>query len=38
MTLTIDEHTGTGGVQTRIEAFVDMLQARQEKRLKEAAS
>lgn len=38
LTLTIDEHTGTGGVQTRIEAFVDMLQARQEKRLKEAAS
>lgn len=31
MTLTIDEHTGDVGVQTRLEAFVDMLQARAER-------
>lgn len=30
LTLTIDEHTGEGGVQTRLEAFVDMLRARNE--------
>ncbi len=29
LSLTIDEHTGEGGVQTRLEAFVDMLWARQ---------
>ncbi|MDW7738444.1 MAG: acyl-CoA dehydratase activase-related protein [Bacillota bacterium] len=29
--LSIDEHTGEGGVQTRLEAFVDMLWARKEK-------
>jgi len=28
LTLTIDEHTGEGGVQTRLEAFIDMLQAK----------
>lgn len=28
LSLTIDEHTGEGGVQTRLEAFVDMLWAR----------
>ena len=37
LTLTIDEHTGSGGVQTRIEAFTDMLQAQHEKTVKEAA-
>jgi predicted nucleotide-binding protein (sugar kinase/HSP70/actin superfamily) len=31
LSLTIDEHTGEGGVQTRLEAFVDMLWARQAK-------
>lgn len=31
LTLTIDEHTGEGGMQTRLEAFVDMLLARQER-------
>ncbi len=31
MTLTIDEHTGEVGVQTRLEAFVDMLLARAER-------
>ena len=25
LTITIDEHTGVGGIQTRLEAFVDML-------------
>ncbi len=30
LTLTIDEHTGAGGVQTRLEAFLDMLQAKLE--------
>ena len=29
LSLTIDEHTGEGGVQTRLEAFVDMLWAKQ---------
>lgn len=33
LTLTIDEHTGDGGVQTRIEAFTDMLQAKKENNL-----
>lgn len=28
--LTIDEHTGEGGIQTRLEAFVDMLRLRRE--------
>ncbi len=28
LSLTIDEHTGEGGVQTRLEAFVDMLRAK----------
>ncbi len=28
LSLTIDEHTGEGGVQTRLEAFVDMLWAK----------
>lgn len=28
LSLTIDEHTGDGGIQTRIEAFVDMLKRR----------
>lgn len=28
LSLTIDEHTGEGGVQTRLEAFVDMLHAK----------
>ncbi len=28
LTITIDEHTGAGGIQTRLEAFVDMLRAR----------
>lgn len=28
LSLSIDEHTGEGGVQTRLEAFVDMLRAR----------
>jgi len=31
MSLSIDEHTGEGGVQTRLEAFVDMLWAKKEK-------
>lgn len=31
LSLTIDEHTGEGGVQTRLEAFVDMLWAKQAK-------
>ncbi len=31
LSLTIDEHTGEGGVQTRLEAFVDMLWAKREK-------
>ena len=31
ITLTVDEHTGEGGLQTRLEAFVDMLRARQER-------
>ncbi len=31
LSLTIDEHTGEGGVQTRLEAFVDMLWARTQK-------
>jgi predicted nucleotide-binding protein (sugar kinase/HSP70/actin superfamily) len=31
LSLTIDEHTGEGGVQTRLEAFVDMLWARKAK-------
>ncbi len=30
LTLTIDEHTGEGGMQTRLEAFVDMLRVRRE--------
>lgn len=30
LTLTIDEHTGEGGIQTRLEAFVDMLWAKRE--------
>jgi predicted nucleotide-binding protein (sugar kinase/HSP70/actin superfamily) len=30
LTLTIDEHTGDGGVQTRVEAFTDMLLAKKE--------
>lgn len=30
LTLTIDEHTGEGGLHTRLEAFVDMLLARKE--------
>lgn len=30
LTLTIDEHTGEGGIQTRLEAFVDMLRAKKE--------
>ncbi|MDW7729576.1 MAG: acyl-CoA dehydratase activase-related protein [Bacillota bacterium] len=29
LSLTIDEHTGEGGVQTRLEAFVDMLWTKQ---------
>lgn len=28
MTLTVDEHTGEGGLMTRVEAFVDMIQLR----------
>ncbi len=28
LTLFIDEHTGTAGVQTRLEAFVDMMEQR----------
>lgn len=28
LSLTIDEHTGEGGIQTRLEAFVDMMEAR----------
>ena len=31
LSLTIDEHTGEGGVQTRLEAFVDMLWAQKNK-------
>ncbi len=31
LSLTIDEHTGEGGVQTRLEAFVDMLWAKNNK-------
>ncbi len=31
LSLTIDEHTGQGGVQTRLEAFVDMLWAKRQK-------
>jgi predicted nucleotide-binding protein (sugar kinase/HSP70/actin superfamily) len=31
LTLTIDEHTGEGGIRTRLEAFVDMLLARKER-------
>ncbi len=31
LSLTIDEHTGEGGVQTRLEAFTDMLWARRQK-------
>ncbi len=31
LTLTIDEHTGEGGIQTRLEAFVDMLRAKKER-------
>lgn len=31
LTLTIDEHTGEGGIQTRLEAYVDMLRAKQER-------
>jgi len=31
LSLSIDEHTGEGGVQTRLEAFVDMLWAKREK-------
>lgn len=30
LTLTIDEHTGEGGLHTRLEAFVDMLLAKKE--------
>lgn len=30
LTLTIDEHTGEGGVQTRLEAFIDMLLIKKE--------
>jgi len=30
MSITIDEHTGEGGVQTRLEAFVDMLWAKRQ--------
>lgn len=32
MVLKIDEHTGEAGVNTRIEAFVDMLERRNDKR------
>ncbi len=32
MTLTIDEHTGEAGVLTRLEAFVDMVRFRREKK------
>lgn len=32
LSLTIDEHTGEGGVQTRLEAFVDMLTAKKAKK------
>jgi len=28
LTLSIDEETGTGGVDTRLEAFIDMLKRR----------
>ena len=35
LTLTIDEHTGDGGVQTRIEAFTDMLRAKKENNFRE---
>ncbi|HHY25613.1 MAG TPA: CoA protein activase [Desulfitobacterium dehalogenans] len=31
MTLTVDEHTGKAGVQTRIEAFVDLLERSRQK-------
>jgi predicted nucleotide-binding protein (sugar kinase/HSP70/actin superfamily) len=31
LSLSIDEHTGEGGVQTRLEAFIDLLQARKSK-------
>ena len=35
LTLTIDEHTGDGGIQTRIEAFIDMLQEKMQPSLRE---
>ncbi|CAA7602078.1 CoA enzyme activase uncharacterised domain (DUF2229) [Acididesulfobacillus acetoxydans] len=34
MTLTLDEHTGRAGLQTRLEAFVDLLERRKSGRLK----
>ncbi|KLU61409.1 2-hydroxyglutaryl-CoA dehydratase, D-component [Peptococcaceae bacterium CEB3] len=34
MTLTLDEHTGRAGLQTRVEAFVDLLERRKSGRLK----
>ncbi|HVJ48391.1 CoA protein activase [Desulfitobacterium sp.] len=32
MTLTFDEHTGQGGIQTRLEAFVDLLERSRDKK------
>lgn len=34
MTLTVDEHTGRAGVQTRLEAFVDLLERSRIQKLK----
>ena len=31
MSIMVDEHTGEGGVKTRIEAFLDMLRYRRER-------
>ncbi|HOB29718.1 MAG: acyl-CoA dehydratase activase-related protein [Dethiobacteria bacterium] len=36
LTLTMDEHTGEGGIQTRLEAFVDMLRTKKEREEKGA--
>jgi len=32
LTLVIDEHTAMGGVETRLEAFVDLLERRRKRR------
>ncbi len=34
LSLVVDEHTGEAGFQTRLEAFVDLLESKREKRLK----